>query len=280
MKKLAATCVAMGGLWLSAMGCSSEEPEPERVPAGEFGARFSRAMCDYVARCCSASDFAFDQVNCEGRTEVWLQGEVDEALTGLADYDEAAAGKCLARLREKPGCSNGVFEFPCREAILGRLEDMQPCTQNSSCKSGLCGQVTAEGSTCVPRQNPSVVAGKEGDSCLDTCEAPGHCPPVGGDGPLTVCYRSEGLFCGAMSDAFGAPLADGRCQRLLKLGQACQETRECSAGFFCQGVCVAPRVNGASCRADSECQSLACADNVCADSDFSEAECTSGGMVF
>jgi hypothetical protein len=268
MKKLAAAWLGMGGLWLSIAGCSSSDAEPERVPAAEFGAIFAKAVCDYVAGCCSASDFAFDQVNCEGHTQVRFQAMVDSDLAGLTDYDEAAAGKCLEQLRAKKGCSATVFEFPCEEAIVGRLEDLQTCTTSSSCKSRWCsGDIDR---VCRPLTSSAVAGVKAGDSCLDTCEAPGDCPPLGGDGPLPVCYRSEGLFC----DQIGG----GTCQTLRKIGQSCLQGRECSAGLFCQDTCTAPRVLGASCEADSECQSLACADEVCVESDFSESVCTAGGF--
>jgi hypothetical protein len=258
MNKLAAALVAMGGAWLSATACKSDPLETERVPAASFGAAFSKALCDNAASCCSRSSFTFDHTNCEGRRKASLQALLDQELTGPIDYDEVAAAECLARLEGRSGCGLTSLDLPaCEGMLVGRLEDGEPCERDVTCKSGWCVQPgEAAARVCTPLQGSGPVhAGKAGDPCLDTCEAPGNCPPIGSSQTPTVCYRSDGLFCDYREET-----QTETCEPLREVGEPCEADRECAGSLFCQGLCEAP----------------ACVDGECVESALSEEACTSG----
>src|ERR1043165_5503410 len=111
MNKLVAAWLVIGGTSLLAAACKSDPAEPERVPVESFAAELSAAVCDNASRCCSRSDFAFDQINCEGRLKASFQALLDQALMHPVDYDEVAAGKCLAAVGNQ-GCGAESLQFP------------------------------------------------------------------------------------------------------------------------------------------------------------------------
>lgn len=277
MRKLVAAWLMFGGVSLLAAGCKSDPAEAPRVPVERFATEFSVAVCDNAARCCSGANFTFDQPNCEGRLKASFQASLDQVLMDPVDYDEVAAGKCLAALADR-GCGMASFEFPACEGLFqGRLEDGAECERDAACKSRWCAlRGDASVAVCEPLQSSElVVAGKQGDDCVDTCNELGDCPPIGGTPPLTVCYRTDGLFCGSRADG-----AVPHCEPLREVGQPCEQSRECAAGSFCQGICEAPHPNGASCEFDAECRSGACVDGECAESALTEEACVSGGKTF
>jgi hypothetical protein len=276
MSRLAAVWLAMAGVWFSTTACKSDPPEVESVPVKSFATAFSRAQCDNLERCCSLSKFEFDRVNCEGRQKASLQASLDRVLMGPVDYDERVAGECLATLSEQQGCGVESIELPpCKGMLVGRLQDGEPCSENTACKSGWC---TSRGDAvelvCTPLAGSGlVVTGKAGHDCVTTCEAPGNCPAFASSETEVVCYRTDGLFCESSAEA-----QRPQCQRLLEIGKPCQESQQCELGLFCRSVCQAPHPNGAACEYGDECLSGACVQGECVTSAFDEEACTSGGI--
>jgi hypothetical protein len=274
MKRLAAAWMVSGGAWLWATGCSSKPAEARAVPAESFAAEFSQAVCANVGRCCSRSEFHFARTSCEARLKASFQTRLDQLLVDL-DYDEVVAGTCLARLGEPQSCTLSLGQFPqCQGMLVGQLENGQLCDSDSSCKSRWCARLADApfSFVCSPPQGSPLGAGKAADACAGTCDSPRNCPLVGGGVTPTVCYRTDGLFCAASGG-----IEAQRCQGLRGAGEPCEVDEECEVGSFCEGVCEAPRPNGAYCGNANECQSGACLDGECVDSAFSEESCASGG---
>jgi hypothetical protein len=273
MRKTRAAWLMAGGVWLSTIGCSSGESKAEPVPLEKFGELFAKAVCDNMARCCFASDFAFDQANCEGRHRVYFQSTLEQFLSPAVRFDEVVTGKCLVSVREEEGCNDDTDRVPyCEGMLVGLLEQGETCNSSTECKSGACSSAGVEQRTCSPLGD--VVAARAGESCDGSCEDPSDCFLAQEVQSVKICFRSNGLFCGV--DALSGARV---CNPLLRVGDACQGTWDCAAGAFCQQVCVAPRPIGANCMFDEECQTGACVDDRCAASAFSEGICANGGPL-
>ena len=277
MSRWAAVWLAMGGVWFSTTACKSEPTDAERVPVQSFARAFSQAQCDNLERCCSLSKFEFDRVNCEGRLKASFQASLDTVLMGPVDYDESAAGECLATLSEQQRCGAESIGFPtCKGMLVGRLQDGEPCSSDVTCKSRWCAQRGDAFERVCTRLSGSqpVMTGEAGHDCVTTCEAPGDCPPFAGGATAAVCYRSDGLFCESWDET-----QQPQCQRLLEIGESCQESQQCGRGLFCgQDVCQAPHPNGAVCGYGDECLSGVCQQGKCVASAFDEQTCTSGDI--
>nr|ASV46902.1 hypothetical protein [uncultured bacterium] len=118
---------------------------------------------------------------------------------------------------------------------------------------GVCSARAAEGAPCD--------VGHADADCADglECTSEGTCePPAARD--EKCAYTSDckaQLFCSAFRTSDGAK----RCQPARHVNEACDGTVPCIEGFCRPGtpqVCVARRTDGASCSANTECQSLTC----------------------
>lgn len=114
-------------------------------------------------------------------------------------------------------------------------------------------------------------AGTTGDKCLahvdcardHFCGIPDFaCRPALGSGATcsfgdNACDKSRGLTCSNI----GVP---GKCVELLEKGVRCTYTYQCVEDAFCDGICMARRVNGEDCKTDAACDDgLSCVFGVC-----------------
>jgi len=189
---------AAGVTILVLWGCSSHA---DPVPLEELEARLGESQCALLFRCCSAAargarlpDTVTSEEECIELVGS-LGSEVDEGValalaTGRYQYDEAAAGTCLA---EMGSCQVGHCQFAvgivanggacgegaecvsrhCDEGVcapplaLGDPCTFDGCGAGLACVEGLCRQPRPDGEPCVSFQG-----------CLSgTCDTSGVCVP-------------------------------------------------------------------------------------------------------
>lgn len=239
----------------------------------DFCAAFHGTLCDGMRDCgCALEGRRFDRATCD-------EVRIAECAASLQPYADAVAA--------------GIIEFDGERA--------------ARCRDGAAA-LTASCTIVNERTIPIECAGLFRDRAAlnDACRAPPGTPCASGAGvcdPTATCVASPGdgepciagtcgaeLFCNAVTDRCGPPLAtgdlcfgrgcpsgeicrpDGTCGARLGDGDGpCRESFECAGGLACSGgICVAGESDGSACAGPNECaSSLACvrsfANRSCAD---------------
>ncbi len=199
------------------------------------------------------------------------------------DARDCASDHCVAAICCDTACNDG-----CQECATGTCGPMPLGTSCDSVADGVCNGdgacLGAHGAACDARQMGaecvSGLCGAYGAAC-DANEDNASCPGLCCTNDCTDgdCARCQGLSCDAGEDCApglvcvgGDPSREGREGTCC--ASACSTEERCAKdGSRCEGPL------GASCGADSDCQSGHCADAVCCDSDCGTCEtCNAAGV--
>lgn len=243
-----------------------------QVPVEEYCAERARAACEAQQRCgafsartaCSDVPAISD---CLARERLALSA-------GAVRYDERAAARCIAAIRDA-SCETGVgvlLSTPtpeaCLEVFVGSATEGQSC---GACESGLSCERTMPGcGTCQVRRSPD--PGLQERAPCSVPSTPGE-PQCGlglwcrstSEGTSACARRmvpgercDQGPFC-----TVNARCQDGLCVESADVGESCGVG--CKQGLFCstEDRCVPQRALGAACERSEECRSFTCFDNLC-----------------
>ncbi|MFO0669942.1 MAG: Dickkopf N-terminal cysteine-rich domain-containing protein [Polyangiaceae bacterium] len=162
--------------------------------------------------------------------------------TQCAAADECSSGACHLGVCTKRGAPGEM----CADDV--------PCLSDK-CLAGTCFKVRAVGESCTAN-----------DQCFNTCSPGSNC---------NSCYkgsciapRASGQPCDEAANCVAGSICyQGSClpKNNLPLGAACTSSNECQYGAArCIGsVCVAAKVNGATCGSAEECASNICNQGHC-----------------
>jgi hypothetical protein len=245
-----------GLLGLLGTACSSGDSGGPPVSLDQFPQQFASAYCDTIAPCCTKAEIPYS----------------DPYTT----YDAAAAGNCLAALKQAmQACKSpdsGLENSACGEIFKGSLANGTACTQSVDCVSGYC-RLDSDGVTraCADPSSPTAAQpahGKAGDACGGDCfestttfsgvsTSQMLCEETNIAVPhpaLPFCYASEGVHCSPASET---------CEAFPALGGACPDG-VCGTGAYCDSatlVCTAPHDSG-PCQFSQECSAKSYCDEL------------------
>jgi hypothetical protein len=266
------------------------------------------------AACDSTLATIADEAGASGEHEAC--GPTVSCSEGLSCTASAnACGTCAEQAQEhedctRLDCADGLYCESGRCTTL--LEDDERCTLGTQCASGYCDldqrcATPQKGDDCKSQCGSAFFCVDEqcddgvtlGGDCRDApcvgglvcvddqCVLPSECGQGEKDDPCqpsTLC--SHDLYCDR---------ASSRCERALHEGQACAlvHSLPCEPGLTCQlehaenvYTCQkAKRVPGATCSADSDCNSLRCVGGTCSASGVGgpchdDGDCASGACDF
>ena len=256
----------VGVMWLVA-ACGKSEGAAEPIPKSEIPARLAALLCEGRGGCCQQQGMTFATASCKTYYSQQLDESIAKYDPARVQYDAQAAGDCLAEFEARSNCGalDGDEVPACERVFRGKVALGGACTTSVDCAKTGDQRVICESSdgtapsVCVLIGTGAGPHGKAGDACIFTCDEGDDCdgiavaPPQPGTGvpqpDPVICYRDEGLYCGA-----------GTCQPTVALGQPCANDG-CEGGAFCDfatGICAARRPNGQPCTGDDECQSDSC----------------------
>lgn len=261
--KRALAGLGMCGVLSFVGACGKSDGGP--VERSDLAARVAKLQCDSLGACCQRQGHVFDAERCKARLSFELEDEFSENGPNTG-YDAEAAAECLSGLHVTCGKIEDGDSASCDRIFPGKLAPGTACTDSDDCRAPEGGSAYCDGVCIVAVPTPH---GKLGEACAYTCQgddcsgAPGQ---VGAAAPV-ACYRSEGLYC-AFRTAYS-------CEPLVAVGQPCADGLACVEGAFCslEGLCTAPRANGAVCASSSECQSGAC-DGTCGAPRVTDSDCS------
>ena len=241
---------SLGGALLAAAlasACSgSTDPGPASsgpVPKDRFASEAAAAICDNIGPCCSREGYAHDAAACRNQYAAFI---AQVLLTGNVSYDAAAAGECLAVLRQvAQSCGEMPDDNACLRVVAGTLGPGEACTRSSECAAPEGGRASCRDDRCEV-----AVRAKLGEACSGTCAREGSGVSCSFSGPSAetsgTCYVDDGLYCAETSF---------KCERVARLNEPCDGWRGCEGGAWCNGgVCVAQSAAGGPCASSEDCQ--------------------------
>jgi hypothetical protein len=200
------------------VGCGGDDGTP--VPLDNLGMELSTVSCAKMFDCCTDAEIMkqFMGITYEDQpitTEEQCVGFSNAIFTGLAvtqykeslakgriEYDEAAAGGCIAAIEDVSCSEYGGREFlddsRCRPFIIPKVANDGACTEDYECTSDNC-------------------AGADGDT-------EGACKPIPTAGQACDDDCADGLYCG-----FDTSNGMRVCQALKANGAMCSLDRECES---------------------------------------------------
>jgi hypothetical protein len=262
-------CLVSLGACLAFGGCGKSEGAGS-TPRADFSVRAAKVFCESLGSCCGASNLSFDLASCKTEAAATFEENWAE-FTDNVDYDENAAGDCLAQLSDSIECGEVEEDMPaCERVFVGKVAPGGLCSSSVECRRSSGQRVSCsyegdgEEGRCVASSSQPARHGAVGDGCNSTCDdddcggsvgAP--VPEPGGGNAVpdpATCYTSDGVHCDYRT-------ATPTCQPLAALGEACDGYDSCRAGAFCNQttlVCTAPQANGAECYSSKDCQNESC----------------------
>lgn len=266
-------------------GCGKSTGGGGSVARADLAPQAAQAFCESFAGCCQQQNVPVDVQACSGK----LSADFEESFKELdvkTSYDAAAAGACLAAIRDTVRCGepdDDALEATCNKIFVGHVKPGGACTQREECEPSAAGRTycnfdgSSDQGVCAVEQTAPAPHAKLGDACLTTCEG-NECdsvgvPAPGGNNPQPTgfCYLEDGLFCRVDT-----------CAERLALGAACTGGDICVPGAFCAfetHTCEAPRADGAACQGDDDCFNGSCEDGVCGPHHPSVEHCQSGSPL-
>ncbi len=267
------------GVWLAlaALACGglTEEPKDDVLTESEFEAAFATGYCAWAERHCDAVGLELREERCPGSLPFFER-------SSRTPFDPDAAEACLfdqerAEGHESPWPRSCLDVYPATQAIGeacdatfecldARLIDTGTSISRIRCIEGVCAQ------EAVTVAEPGVVCSGAGDDqslFLENWEMDAICDLRAGLACIDLrCAEGsrEGESCEPGTCVFGTVCgASGVCERMLSLGDACEDgLGKCRAPAACAvGVCVLPTDHGAECTSGKECKSLGCRDGQC-----------------
>jgi hypothetical protein len=213
----------------------------------DFAAKLAQVACADATSCCTKP-----VADCVSVETTKIRGALDVAG---ANYDSAAAGRCIDAFRASKTCdaraTSERFVASCAGVVDGTAKVGEACTGPETCqraslgfdtKSGFVGCASV-GSDPTRRCFEFVPVGAPGDACstsfiagkytIDLCAPPNEC---GSDGK---CFLppSAGAACTGTCTA-GTRCVTGVCKALPKAGEACPDGA-CGFGATCtSATCV------------------------------------------
>jgi len=246
--KLAASVLVVSVFYAAAACSSGSAGSPGGSAAGDRNS-FIRQVCDAYMPCCTKAGKSADPSKCVG---------FYTAFTSGAQYDAAAANKCLDELRAQSGsptyCDNMSGSTPsCQRVFGGAAGTAKPgetCNEDDDCAPSTegeveCARASSGGATIKKCQVQ--ITGKLGDTpCVGTRDGnvtsySGSMTDVAPKG--YICYVKDGLRCDSTTKA---------CKAIPKLGEACESfgSNSCTTDAYCDSttkLCVARKAVGQAC---------------------------------
>lgn len=230
----------------------------------------SGLSCDNVALTCQKAKRVFFEESCSS-TNICSSGltcrNVKPAVNGAA----GTAGTCgLAAVGDNCFATTSCPPYSfCQPAAV--VTDPGTCTATASGKD-MCtsDRECVEGESCHAQDRKCVSRAGVGGNCqFVSCVANATCVRRGA---AQVCVEPADLQKTCSNDMVEAtpcrsPLICARttCISAGRKGEACigGAMGSCFQGACLDGVCVDPRPDGATCRQDTDCQSIACERGIC-----------------
>src|SRR5882724_525048 len=245
MRRGLAAAIGLGTtvLGLCALGCSART-EQSPVSLDQFPQTFAQAYCDSLEPCCNQASLNYAPAECKSNLTDYFSRVAMLEATFPVRYDAAAAGRCLAVLKQTLATckapSLGLLSG-CEAVFVGTTPAGGTCQSAIECASEACYNGVCSESSQLPHL-------KVGSACIIVCSGAGKYPEcavtstVGS--PNGACYTDDGLFCLPAADDV-TRTAPGKCVAFPKVGQACPDG-ECAAGSYCDAtngafVCTAQR---------------------------------------
>jgi len=248
-------------------GKTADDTSP--VPRDQFVSQMAHAICDGAQGCCTTNGFGYDDNACVTLTQNQLSALFADPSVTSAAYDGAAAGRCLAAIRDAVQSCNGktdAVDAACAGVFHGTKAPGESCASAIECAPPADGLGSMH---CISWSSSDGGSGTSGSACQL------HLPPAEGspcagfaDPPppkVYDCSHEQGFYCGS----------DAKCHALGGVGAACSSSSACVDGATCDGSqCVAGAPAGSACSYAHGCD----ASSWC---DFSTSKCvakiTNGG---
>jgi len=243
-------------LWIGLLAGCGGGASP--VPFDAYCDRYTEMACSVASRCGCLEGVPVDVCKSYLRPDC-VDGIETPVAAGLAVYDPAKAGSCLAGMRAVVAdCSTDGDEFPtaCETFLAGALAEGEACPDYEWCRPGL----ECDGQVCIDPPGP-------GESCQDNyiCAQDLFC---GGD-EICHAYLGAGAACtqeDVCDDDLYCSEAQGTCRPYPGRGGDCADSwGACADGYYCDpdSTCQAQLTGGADCDQDEQCPSYDCQDGTC-----------------
>jgi hypothetical protein len=254
-------------------GAASGPISIEQLPA-----QFAAKICQSLGPCCQANGTPYDSATCQQTAQAALTVSTAKLNKATVKYNASAASACIdAYASAIARCSEVDFASvltACDAVFTGTLPAGAACSVDEECATPPGGSASCATSSVAPSGNGGASGASSGDlggatrSCVQRAPAPhgkagdacaGDCtlaasgigcsslPPSAGVGPTltTLCYRDEGLYCGANSLLHGSTTpAASACAPIAAIGSPCT-ANGCVDGAFCNaGTCAAQYDSG------------------------------------
>jgi hypothetical protein len=239
--------IALAALCASCSDDSSDS-QAAPIPTEEFPRQFASAWCAWLERCCEASGGTSDGA-CEDDTEARMAQIGSEAAAADATWDDAAAGRCLDRIRAAD-CGGDLIALrdtldACDDMWRGRVPPGGACETYAACAEPDVDGDAQTGVGCINSECVQIVRQPAGAPCMATLL---RCDPL-----LAECDVS------------------GICVALPDVGDDCSDS--CRAGARCdEGTCVALADTGEDCSVESDCSSEDCNAGRCTTAGIADSE--------
>jgi hypothetical protein len=236
------------------------------VSREDFPRAYTGAVCGLLPACCSATDYPVDEASCNVNYRSVVDAILRVTPASHYRYDGAAAGSCVAAMREASAgaaCAWSAFrDIPCDGALVGTLLPGAPCTTALECAPGRPGDEVAcrsgpeKDDLCYIERR-----GAAGEPCTSTCRDTAGIDCTPGDITQFVqgrCFLEDGLTCSTA----------GGCVPVSSSGGACDTSSSCATDHYCDSItstCAARLPEGSVCDGGDECgQGLFCLGTTCA----------------
>lgn len=235
-------------------GSTSEAPTDSSSPTEAlFCEQYAARICALHSPCCAQIDSPLDESACLAVAKSECEAIPSYAREHGLTYDESAAADCLQRIDDGiASClvtneiAHKLGRDACRRDVYrGSIPLGGACSRDEDCARHPDGRTA-----CGPTPGGKLIcvlptASKQGGPCIE------H------DEKFRSFFCEEGLTCSPSHE----------CVPPLPAGATCangSERSACAAPNLClDGVCEAPRDEGASCSAPSDCASSRCTDEIC-----------------
>ena len=269
---LAFSCADRAGNTRTDMGSAEDNgtDSAEEIPADSSAEilQLLDAGCAYAVRCEDSTSMwpSFRPVICHPSAQEEALDSLAEVMANrAAELDLAAISRCIELLETNNCEGEPMFERPCEDIFVGKLEDGAPCTALFQCRDGLeCeAGVDETCSYCRPVAMPG-----EPCSVTEDCAYDAYCATSG----VCIAQGLSGDRCASHEQCrFGLLCIEGFCIDGVPTGGPCDPEQDlCGLGLYCSGiigqpVCVPGAQSGGTCSAAIPCGATGerCVDNVC-----------------
>ncbi|MGH7297303.1 MAG: hypothetical protein ACRELB_20365, partial [Polyangiaceae bacterium] len=223
---------------------------------------------------CSVADLSLSQSMARAAASLCTSNLSLAIARSRATFDDAAAQKCVAMLRDRQLARTSETDTlfahaPCDRILAGLQPEGQPCRFSIECRDGLAcvGYKVGVDGTC--RKAPPVHAactlqpyGTVFNEAAAGLHHPACAPAAYCDGTICQPRVPAGKPCSrSESCAAGLSCARGKCGTRAPAGEACGSTSDCVFGLWCDrsgeggaARCASKRPEGAECTVGEACK--------------------------